>query len=258
MSWASRRRTAIILGFLVIFTAMTLIPLAIWIYEPATCFDGKQNQGETAIDQSGPCALLDERTLIPHATLWARSFGVRDGRWSAVAYIENPNDFAGVAVAPYRFKLYDERNILVSEGEGASYIMPGTITPIYEGGFDTGNRKVARAYFEFTAPLVWERMHNTANEIEVTGKSLLDVNTAPRVIAIAENVAVSEAREIEFVAAVFDQAGNAMASSRTIIPLLPSDGRENLVFTWPEPFPAPVGRIDVIPLRAPAPATVGE
>lgn len=246
----------IILGFLILFGAITLIPLAMWWYEPATCFDGKQNQGETAPDRSGPCALLDERTLIPHAIQWARAFSVRDGSWSAVTYIENPNDMAGVIEAPYRFKLYDDRNILVAEREGSSYIMPDSVTPIYEGGFDTGNRKVARTYFEFSAPLVWERMQDSSNEITITGKSLLDAQTAPRVIAIAENTAVTEAREVHFVAVVFDTAGNAIASSRTIVPVFAPGARENLVFTWPEAFTAPVGRVDVLPLRKPTPGGI--
>ncbi len=256
MSWASRRRAVIIGGFLFLFGTATIIPLSIWWYEPATCFDGKQNQGETAPDKSGPCTLLDERQLIPHAILWARAFSVRDGTWSAVTYIENPNDRAGVYRAPYRFKLYDDRNILVAEREGSSYVMPGSVTPIYEGGFDTGNRKVARTYFEFSAPLVWERMQDTSDAITITGKSILDAETAPRVIAIAENTAVSEAREVHFVAVVFDPGGNAIASSRTIVPVLAPEARENLVFTWPEAFTSPIGRIDVLPLRAPAPLEV--
>lgn len=258
MSWASRRRAVIIFGFFFIFGIATLIPLAIWWYEPATCFDGKQNQGEMAVDKSGPCALLDERQLIPHAIQWARAFSVRDGTWSAVTYIENPNNAAGIVLAPYRFKLYDDRNILVAEREGASYIMPGSVTPIYEGGFDTGNRKVSRTYFEFSAPLVWERMYDTSRAITITGKSLLDTNSAPRVIAIAENTAVMEAREVHFVAVVFDPAGNAIASSRTIVPVLAPGSRENLVFTWPEAFTSPVGRVDVLPLRAPAKGSAQE
>lgn len=230
---------------------MASIPLAIWWYEPATCFDGQQNQGETAPDRSGPCVLLDERALIPHAVQWVRSFSVRDGTWSAVTYVENPNKFAGVVAAPYRFKLYDDRNVLVAEREGSSYIMPGSVTPIYEGGFDTGNRKVSRAHFEFSAPLVWERMRDTSEMIKINGKSLLDAQTAPRVIAIAENTAVTESRDVEFVAVVFDPGGNAIASSRTVVRLLAPEGKENLVFTWPEAFTSPVGRVDVIPRRAP-------
>jgi hypothetical protein len=254
MSWASRRRTAIIIGIIVLFGTAIGIPLALWWHEPASCFDGIQNQGETAPDKSGPCMLLDERTLVPHAIQWARSFSVRDGTWSAVAYLENPNENAGVAEVPYRYKLYDDQNILVAEREGSTYIMPGSVTAIYEGGISTGNRKVARTFFEFTAPLVWERMSDSAQTISITGKTLLDAQTTPRVIAIAENTSVFDARDVHFVAVVFDQAGNALAASRTIIPHLRPEARENLVFTWPESFSAAPGRIDVIPLRAPAPS----
>jgi len=253
MSWASRRRTFIILGLLFILGVATGAPLVMWWYEPATCFDGVKNQGETAVDKSGPCMLLDERTLVPHAIQWARAFSVRDGSWSAVAYIENPNPGAGVANASYRFKLYDDRNVLVAEREGSSYIMPNSVTPIYEGGFDTGNRKVGRTYFEFSAPLVWERMEDASKFISLTGKALLDAQTSPRVIAIAENSAVTEARDVWFVAVVFDPAGNAIAASRTFVPVIAPEGRENLVFTWPEAFATNVGRIDVLSLRAPIP-----
>lgn len=222
-----------------------------WWYEPATCFDGKQNQGETAPDRSGPCVLLDERTLVPHAIQWARSFQVRDGTWSAVAYIENPNSEAGVRATAYRFKLYDDRNILVAEREGTAFIMPNSVTPVYEGGIDTGRRLVARAYFEFMAPLVWERVRGTADAVAVSGKTLADPDTAPRLSAFAENTSVTDLFDIQFVATIFDTGGNAIAASRTVIPRLAAGAREQIVFTWPDPLSATLGRIDVIPLRAP-------
>ncbi len=251
MSWSSRRQTTIVLGFTLLFGTIIAVPTFIWLYEPATCFDGKQNQGESAPDRSGPCVLLDERTLIPHAIQWARSFQVRDGSWSAVAYIENPNGEAGVRAVPYRFKFYDDKNILVAEREGTTYIMPGSVTPVYEGEIETGNRLVGRTYFEFAAPLVWERMSDTARVIVVTGKSLEGADTMPRLSASAENTSVSDAQDIQFVAVVFGPGGNAIGASRTVIPKLIAGAREDLVFTWPDPFTPPVGPLDVIPLRRP-------
>jgi hypothetical protein len=251
MSWASRRRAVIITGLLFLFFGGVSIPLAMWIYEPPTCFDGVQNQGETSSDRGGPCILLDDRTLVPHAVLWSRGFPVRDGTWSAVAYVENPNEGAGVREVPYRYKLYDDKNILVAEREGVTYIMPGSVTPIYEGGIDTGHRNVARAYFEFMAPLVWERVRGTADKIEISGKTLSDPDSAPRVTAVAENTDVADVRNAQFVAVIFDSGGNAMAASRTVVSLLPAGGRESLTFTWPDPLPRSPGRIDVIPLREP-------
>src|SRR3989344_828026 len=140
MSWASRRRTVYLLGIFLFFAVVLGIPTAIWLYEPPTCFDGTQNQGETALDKGGPCVLLDERTLSPSAILWSRAFSVRTGSYNALAYIENPNRDAGVRLVAYRFGLYDEKNVLVAERDGRTFVMPGGITPVFEGAIDTGNR----------------------------------------------------------------------------------------------------------------------
>ncbi|RJR13291.1 hypothetical protein C4585_02320 [Candidatus Parcubacteria bacterium] len=253
MSWASRRQfsygTAIGLFFLVLFA----IPFALWLYEPATCFDGTQNQGETAVDKSGPCQLLDERTLIPHAILWSRGLEVREGMYSAVGYVENPNAEAGVARVGYRFGLYDEKNVLIAEREGFTYVMPGGLTPVFQGAIETGNRKVIRTYLEFTGPLVWERMHNRTKELSISNKSVTNVIEAPRLTALVKNNAVIGFTDISFVAVIFDTAGNAFAGSETLLPRIAPGETKEIVFTWPTPFDYTVGRVDVLPLLPPGP-----
>lgn len=252
MSWASRRRTAYTLGTMIFFGLLFGVPLFYWyINIPETCTDGVQNGGETAVDKGGNCPLLDERTLSPHAILWTREFAVRDGTYNVIAYVENPNDGAGVFMVPYRFKLYDARNILVAEREGAGFIMPGTVTPIFEGAIDTGNRDVGRAYLEFTAPLVWERMYDATLPIEVESKSVTDANSAPRLSVTVRNTSVADLRNVQFVASVFDTAGNAFAGSSTLVPLLKEGERREIVFTWPDPFQYVPGRIDVLPSLKP-------
>ena len=251
MSWASKRRTAYGGGVFLFFTVIIGIPLAIWIYEPPACFDGKQNQGETAVDKGGPCLLLDERTLQPHATLWSRAFPVRGGLYSAVAYIENPNTNAGVRSVRYRFGLYDEKNILVAEREGKTYIMPGGITPVFEGGISTGNRIVARTYFEFTSPLRWERVKDAAGALAISAKATTDTDSAPRLLAQVENTSVAHVLDPTFIAVVFDTAGNAFASSATTLSRISAREKSDLVFTWPDPFPRLASRIDILPLLPP-------
>ena len=251
MSWASRRRTLYTLGVFFFFAIVIGVPTAILLYEPSTCFDGKQNQEETAIDKGGPCLLLDERTLSPHATLWSRAFLVRGGLYGATAYIENPNRGAGVRAVGYRFGLYDERNILVAERVGKTYIMPGGITPVFEGAINTGNRTVARTYFEFTSPLVWERMVNPASVLTVGNKNVTNVTATPRLTAEVENTSVATISNPSFVAVVFDTAGNAFAASATTLPRLEEGEKGEIVFTWPDPYPRAVGRIDILPLLPP-------
>lgn len=252
MSWASRRRSAYVFGVIGLFAVLALIPLVYWYANiQESCFDGLQNQGETAVDKGGPCQLLDERTLTPHAILWTRAFQVRDGSYSVVAYVENPNENAGVSLVPYRFRLYDERNVLVAERDGSTFIMPGAVTPVYEGAIDTGNRAVARAYLEFTAPLVWERLYDATRPIIIATKNLTDPGTSPRLSARVQNTSVTNMRDVDFIAVVFDTAGNAFASSATVLESLEDGEEREVVFTWPDPFVYLPGRTDIIPLLAP-------
>ena len=253
MSWASRRRATYTFGFILFFVIVLGVPLSYWYFTiPTSCFDGLQNQGESAIDKGGPCMLLDERTLAPHAILWTRAFPVRDGSYGVIAYVENPNEGAGVLQAPYRFKLYDDRNILVAEREGIGFIMPGNVTPIYEGAIETGSRKVSRAYLEFSAPLVWERLKDASNPITVLSKEITDTQTTPRLTATIQNTSVADFRDIQFTAVIFDTAGNAFAGSSTEVPLLNDGERMDIVFTWPDRFEYVAGRIDVLPVVSPS------
>lgn len=252
MSWASRRRAVYTFGTLLFFGALVGIPLFYWYVSiPETCSDGVQNGTETGVDKGGKCPLLDERMLAPHSVLWTRSFGVRDGSYNVIAYVENSNPEAGVARAPYRFRLYDSRNILVAEREGSTYIMPGTVTPVFEGAIDTGRRDVARAYLEFTAPLVWERMHDRTLPIVVESKEITDPSGTPRLAVAVRNTSVVDLRDVMFVASIFDTAGNAFAGSSTIVPILHEGERQEVIFTWPDPFEYVAGRMDVLPSLPP-------
>ncbi len=255
MSWASRRRTAYATGVILFFAIVIGVPVAYWYLSiPPSCSDGIQNQGETAADRGGPCPLLDDGALTPPGLLWVRAFKVRDGAYSAVAYIQNPNSEAGVRAVQYRFGLYDERNILVTERRGTTYIMPGSVTAVFEGGIETGSRIVAHTYFEFQRAPQWERLSDASTVLEVKETAITDTETIPRLTATIENTSVRNIRDITLVAIVSDPAGNAFTASQTALTELEPGEREQVIFTWPGPFNVTVGRVMVIPMTAPASA----
>lgn len=252
MSWASRRRTTYGLGLAIFLLLVIGGPLAYaYLSVEPTCQDGKRNQGESAVDRGGPCSVLDGKAIAPAAVLWTRSFRVRDGSYNAVAYLQNPNAAAGVRRVAYRFGLYDERNVIVAERTGETFIMPGATTPLFEGAIDTGNRIVAHTYFEFLEPLTWERLDNTASGISIGNRSVTS-GDEPRISAIATNPSVRDLKNVIFVVTVSDPAGNAFAASRTILATLPAGASETVTFTWPDPFLVTIGSIDITALSAPA------
>lgn len=252
MSWASRMRFVYTAGVLLFFGVVFGIPFAIWWYEPPTCFDKKMNQAETAIDKGGPCILLDERTLSPYSVLWSRAFPVRDESYNVAAYVENPNADAAVRAIRYVFRLYDERNVVVAERTGSTFLMPGGITPIFEGAISTGNRVVSRTYFEFIENPRWERLADPATSVMVNNTAVSNPESAPRITARVQNTSVVAMLNPVFIAVVFDPAGNAFAASQTTLPRLDAGQGGDVVFSWLEPFPSIVGRIDIIPVVPPS------
>jgi len=246
-----RRRILYIFGVAIFLSVLIGVPAYFALHKPPTCSDGVQNQGETSPDHGGPCVLLDESSITPYATLWARAFRVRDGSYSAVAYVENPNSGAGVEKASYRMALYDSGNVLVAEYFGTTPIMPGGITPVFVGNIDTGFRIATHTIFDITAPLVWKTMANVASVVSITHEPVVDADTTPRLNAKATNTSVATIKDLTFIAVIFNTAGNAIASSQTHIERLNPGEQKDIVFTWPDPLGDSVGRVDIIPVHAP-------
>jgi hypothetical protein len=252
MSWAAKRRLMYVLGILCFFFIVVVLPI-FWSWyssRPPACPTGTYRAQDSA---SGPCDYLDETMLQPHAVLWARAFQVRTGVYDAVAYIQNPNIDAGVLSAPYQFSFYDDQNVLVAQQSGVAYIMPQSVTPVFIGNVASGNRIITHTYFQLGSALTWQKLKNTVDGVAIDGKSASNTTTMPEVTAIARNTTVADLSNLTFVVVVFDPAGNAIAASQTALPLLKAGDSAQIIFTWPAPLSAPVGRIDIIPLATPVP-----
>jgi hypothetical protein len=251
MSWAAQRRLFYVLGSLCIFAALISFPVYSFLQTPPTCFDGIHNGLETDVDKGGECRLLDSRSLIPLSVQWVRPFETQEGIYNAVAYIENPNEQAGIMSLKYELRLYDAKNTPVAIREGTTYVMPGSITPLFEGRIDSGKRIVTRAFLDIVEEPRWERMTDVARAVAIENKQAQEVTVSPRVTAVAHNTAVRPITTPSFVAVVFDTAGNAFAGSQTTFERLDAGEKRDLVFTWNKTWPLVVGRIDVLPRAEP-------
>jgi len=256
MSWAIQRRILYLLGVVLFFLIVVGGPLEYRFIAslPPSCASGTMRpQGAS----SGPCSLLDPSLLQPITQLWARSFQVRgpsdpgSGSYNAVAYIQNTNERAGTQTVSYQFGLYDSQNVLIAQRTGTTYIMPGGVTPVFESGISTGNRTVAHTYFTFTSNPVWEPSVNAVLGINVSNVQTAALDSAPRITATISNTNPISVSDMHVVIVVFDPAGNAFAASSTIVPFIERNGSAQIVFTWPNAFVSNVGRIDILPTKAP-------
>lgn len=190
---------------------------------------------------SRPCAVSSARDLLVY---WARPFPVSSGVWSAVAYVENPNQSLGIGTIAYRFKLYDDQDILVAERDGQTAVPPNETFAVFEGGIGTGVRVPVRALFEFLGTPLWRR-ELPAPDVSVSGVALSSP-AAPRIDATLQNRTSAPVANIESVVIVYGTDGNAIGVSKTAVPYLEAGGEAPIFFTWGSPFPAPTGRIEIL------------
>ncbi len=251
MSWSGRKR--FLYGFAVAaFLFILALPLIYAVLSrPATCFDGIQNQDETAIDLGGPCSLRDPAALKPVSVLWTRSFKLLPGIYSAVAYLENPNIDTGSEFVRYTLSMYDSRGVLVAERHGNVFLPPQAIVPIFESNIQTGNRVPVRSSTVLEPGADWYRMKKFSGDMEIRDQENQDLDSRPRVRALLHNVGFEHLRSIPVVATVFDEAGNAVGASKTVVDDLPASTSAEVVFTWPAPFTEYVSRVDIRPISLP-------
>lgn len=255
MSWASGRR-ALIIGGIAVFLLVVIGLIAYAVFHQApSCTDGRLNQDEEGIDCGGSCTYLCASAATPPSVRFARALE-QNGRTDVVAYIENPNAFAARA-ARYTIELYDANRALVKELSGTLDLSPrdNGVISLYVPGAYTGEATVAQAFVSLDGTsFKWFRLAESLVVPVAASPVLSGADSSPRVAAVFRNPSVTTIRKAKVIATVFDAEGNVMAASQTVLPDLGPGGSAEAVFTWNEPFPSVVSRIDVRPLLAvPAP-----
>lgn len=228
-----------------IIVAIGLILLGLWfvfLYRAPSCSDNTKNQGEEGVDCGGPCSRL---CLAPTVSaLWARSVEVAPGVYHAVAMVQNPRTDAGTASLPYTFELYDSSNVLVAERSGVMYLDPGEVAPLLEPNVVTGNRTPAHTFVSFQ-PAVWEKMERTDVPIGVVSQSL-DAD-ALKLTAHIKDTTAFPVPSFTVTALLYGADGTIVAASQTAVDGMAAREERDIVFTWQEPFAAPVTRVDIVP-----------
>lgn len=246
VSWSTKRQFFYISATIIVFLFALALPTFFVTYKAPSCADGIKNQGEFGVDCGGPCNILCKANALDLIIHWQRSFKVKNGVYSAVAYVENPNFDSGIRNISYRFKLYDKDNLLIYQREGSTFIPPRKILGIFESNMLTGARAPARTFFEFANIPVWEKTAVPELPLAVTSKPPVDQEISPRLTASIENRGLDPIYNVEVVAIVYDGSSNAVAASRTIVDSIGKNALAPLTFTWPEPFAVTAVRAELL------------
>lgn len=233
LSWTAKKQ----ISFLFIFLAVA-IAASVFIFfkltEP-TCSDGKQNQKEEGIDCGGSCYTLCLGEIKDISVIWARPLKVVGNKYDIIAIADNRNLRLRSESVKYRFKIYDERNILIATKEGETFINPGQKFAVFEHSVDVGGRLPSRVFLEFEKNIKWERQESELPSLIITDKEYSD-ERGPSLSAVVTNKSLIGADAVEAIAVLYAEDGNALAASATRLDELKGGASEEIFFTWPSDF----------------------
>lgn len=254
MDWAQRRKLVYVLIVLVFFGA-----IGYGIYHKATditptCFDNKKNGDEAGVDCGGSCNTYCANELADPVVQWVRVFPVTPGIVHAVAYVQHGYPLSAAKTVGYEFKLYDDKNNLLVDRKGTTFLGTAGKTAIVETLIPVANGTVALARFSFIDPIIWQKVSpdfsqvviNTdrnSTEIFSTGDSAVP---STRLTATLQNKSRMNFTDMDVVAIFYDKDGNAITSSKILLPSLPALQSKVVYFTWPYPVRG-IARTEIIP-----------
>ena len=252
MDWGTRRKATVIAIFLgMVILVIVYIIYIFFLKKPETCTDGLRNQDERGIDCGGVCSRMCDADVSPVIILWQRPIKISDGVYTALAYIENKNENAGAQKISYEMRMYDEKNILLTEPvAGETFLSPNGRSVIMENNINTGNRIPKTVFFHIKYPILWDRTITHADTSFITSSNVetRDIETYPKISArIKNNHTTYDYKNLPVNIIVYNAKGNVMTASNTVVDILPHLSEKNIYFSWQIPFSEKPARVEIIP-----------
>ncbi len=249
--WAKQKQAKYFTVTLVILAVLIGLPTYyLFFHKTPNCYDNILNQDEAGIDCGGVCDKVcpaEARQPIVH---WQRYFKILPGFYTVVVNIENPNIKVFAGDVPYRIRLIDKDGVVISERLGKTFLYPNRSFPIFESSLYTGVRIPSRIDFEFTQNINWQKKSYELPKLVVIDQ-VLTGSTTPRIDATLQSEADYGIGKVDVVAIVYDKDNNALSASYTNVDGMKPRSKAPIYFTWPQPFSAPVSKIEITPLTLP-------
>jgi hypothetical protein len=251
--WTQKRKRRYLSIFLLVVIAFVSLIVYQITNRPPTCFDGEQNGQETGVDCGGSCQLVCREEVRNVVVWWERPFQVRSGAsntYNLVGYIENQNLEFGLRELEYEFRVYNRDNLLIAEPVvGTTFVEPNRRSAIFAPSVATGAEEAYTVFLRLNDDQTWERTDQafTHTLFEVGERDLRNQDSSPRLTVPITNATFIDFDQVSVVAILYNEEGNAVASSQTYLDALGEGDTKQARFSWPEPFEEEISRIEIIP-----------
>lgn len=231
--WAVGRRIQYGLGFASFWLLVGALVYFTNYYQPPGCFDEVKNGDESGVDCGGSCVRICAASILPPQVVWVKSFEIDTGQYNSVAYIENTNQTAATPELNYTFQLLHD-DVVVAERSGKTILPPNSVQPIFAGRvFTEGQAEVTDTRLILEPAELWLPASISRDQFRSTDINLTGADDKPQLHVEIENRALSAADNVEVVATIFNETGEPVTASQTLIEHIEPRTTQDIVFTWP-------------------------
>ncbi|MCA9362618.1 hypothetical protein KC906_04535, partial [Candidatus Kaiserbacteria bacterium] len=201
-------------------------------YTGPSCLDGRFNGTEDGVDCGGACVQICPAQVLPPRVVWAESFKIADGQYNVVAYVENPNQTAATPELHYTFTL-KSGGAVVAERAGTTILPPNSVYPIFEGRvFTDGDADIDETLVLLDTPDLWLPASTGRDQFRASDIKLTNADERPRLDVDLENTDLRTAENVEVVATIFNERGEPVTASLTLVDKFEARHTKEIVFTW--------------------------
>ncbi len=222
-------------GYLIFFGLIILSVYYIWFKPAPTCFDDKQNQGETGIDCGGPCRPCEIKTLSPIQTSWVKYFPA--GEQTVIATeIKNPNLEYGAAPLSYVFEIYGSDGKQIKTINNKSFIYSSEIKYLVET-IDITLKEIKEVKLTLFNPIWFSKVEfpEPLTQIrELKTEAAPEKTLGPAASGFISNKNAFPLPKVRIIAFLLNQNGIQISASKTELENLPAFGERFFKITFPK------------------------
>lgn len=223
-------------GYLVFLGLIIFVVYVFWFKPAPTCFDNKQNQGESGVDCGGPCMSCEIKYLKEFQASWIKTNYLSSVKnLVIVAEIKNLNFNYGADYFDYDFNLYDINGKSIQTFSDKSFIYAGEIKNLLKivtlspAEFDM-LKKIEISFLNISWKLSEEFKKPEIETREIITELTTPVNISGKII----NKSPFTISEVNPIGLLFDDFGVLLAASKTTIRNLSAFKEQSFKIVFPK------------------------
>jgi hypothetical protein len=211
------------LFFSLVFALILIALFNVLFKEAPSCFDGRQNQGETDVDCGGPCLPCALKNIEPLRVSTPEILSLASGRTVILADVENPNSEYGASKFTYVIQVFNRAGRILETIRGSDSIYNSEKRRIFEVLASSPKNNIDGAQIKIENP-EWRPIAEIIRPtLSLRGTPATEISTSTiRVRGTVANISSLGAKKVKIIAILREEFGRNIFASQTVLEELPA------------------------------------